>query len=161
MSRPTLVPVLDAARHPAAPTPGGPIEAAVDTLARTLWGEARGEPVRGIEAVAAVIINRVRAAERRGGFWWGDSVVAVCRKPFQFSCWNTNDPNRAKLLAVTAADPVFATCLRVARRAVAGLLDDPTVGATHYHATGLHPDWAAGHGPSAEIGRHVFYNTTE
>ena len=161
MSRPALVPVREMAAPPAAPSPGGPIEQAVDILARTLWGEARGQPVRGIEAVAAVIVNRVRAAERRGGFWWGDSVVAVCRKPYQFSCWNVNDPNRAKLLAVTPADPMFATCLRVARRAVAGLLPDPTGGATHYHATGLHPDWAAGHCPSAEIGRHVFYNTTE
>ncbi|HYG89543.1 MAG TPA: cell wall hydrolase [Azospirillum sp.] len=161
MSRPVLVPVADAARPSAAPAPGASIEEAVDTLARTLWGEARGEPVRGIEAVAAVVINRVRRAERRGGFWWGDSVVAVCRKPYQFSCWNADDPNRAKLRAVTAADPVFATCLRVARRAVAGLLADPTGGATHYHAIGLHPDWAVGHGPCAEIGRHLFYNTTE
>ncbi|WP_448192704.1 cell wall hydrolase [Azospirillum sp. sgz301742] len=161
MSRPALVPIHDADPHPPAPSPGGPVETAVDTLARTLWGEARGEPVRGIEAVAAVVVNRVRAAERRGGFWWGDSVVAVCCKPFQFSCWNAQDPSRAKLLAVTAADPVFATCLRVARRAVAGLLDDPTGGATHYHVLGQHPDWAAGRCPSAEIGLHVFYNTME
>jgi len=129
MSR-RLVPVRGAApaaagRQPPAPPPdlpvapaaGGPIDAAVDTLARTLWGEARGEPVRGIEAVAAVVVNRVRLAQRRGGMWWGSDIVAVCRKPWQFSCWNADDPNRAKLLAVTAADPVFATCLRVARRA--------------------------------------------
>lgn len=161
MSRPALVPVLDADPHPAAPAPGGATETAVDTLARTLWGEARGEPVRGIEAVAAVIVNRVRAAERRGGFWWGDSVVAVCRKPFQFSCWNGDALDRASLAAVTAADPVFATCLRVARRALAGLLSDPTGGATHYHAAGLQPDWAAGHCPSAEIGSLIFYNTME
>lgn len=160
MSRPALVPVHDAPVPSKPPAPGAPVELAVDTLARTLWGEARGESVRGIEAVAAVVVNRVRVAERRGGFWWGDSVVAVCRKPCQFSCWNADEPNRPKLLAVTADDPVFATCLRVARRAVAGLLDDPTGGATHYHALGLHPDWAATHCPSAEIGRHVFYDTT-
>ena len=145
----------------APPAAGGPTEEAVDTLARTLWGEARGEPVRGIEAVAAVVVNRVRRAERRGGHWWGGSIVAVCRKPYQFSCWNANDPNRAKLLAVTAADPVFATCLRVARRAVAGLLPDPTGGATHYHRLGLHPSWATGHSPCAEIGRHLFYDGVE
>ena len=165
MSRPALVPipaiVPDSETRPSAPTPGGSIEAAVDTLARTLWGEARGEPVRGIEAVASVVVNRVRAAERRGGFWWGDSVVAVCRKPFQFPCWDAGDPSRAALPVVTAADPVFAICLRVARRAVAGLLPDPTGGATRYHALGLHPDWAAGHCPSAEIGGYVFYGITE
>ena len=80
------------------------------------------------------------------------------KKPSNFNSPHVREsvPSRA-----TAADPVFATCLRVARRAVAGLLPDPTGGATHYHAVGLHPDWAAGHGPCAEIGRHVFYNTTE
>jgi len=140
---------------------GGSVEEAVDTLARTLWGEARGEPVRGIEAVAAVVVNRVRRAVAAGGFWWGGSVIAVCRKPWQFSCWNPSDPNRAKLLAVKADDPVFATCLRVARRAVAGVLPDPTGGATHYHRTGIHPAWAAGSLPSAEIGRHLFFNDVE
>ncbi|HYH18042.1 MAG TPA: cell wall hydrolase [Azospirillum sp.] len=145
----------------APPAAGAPTDEAVDTLARTLWGEARGEPVRGIEAVAAVVVNRVRRAERHGGHWWGGSIVAVCRKPFQFSCWNTGDPNRAKLLAVTAADPVFATCLRVARRAAAGLLPDPTGGATHYHRFGVHPSWATGHSPCAEIGRHLFYDSVE
>src|SRR3546814_8421773 len=29
----------------------------VDLLARTIWGEARGEPVRGMEAVAAVVMR--------------------------------------------------------------------------------------------------------
>jgi len=136
-------------------------EDAVDVLARTLWGEARGESVRGIEAVAAVVMNRVRRARERGGWWWGGDVVSVCRKPLQFSCWNPDDPNRAKLLAVTPADPVFATCLRTARRAVAGLLPDPTEGATHYHRTGIHPAWAQGRCACVEIGRHLFYNDVE
>ncbi|MGQ9366637.1 cell wall hydrolase [Azospirillum sp. ST 5-10] len=143
------------------PPPRRPDEEAVDTLARTLWGEARGEPVRGIEAVAAVVLNRVRVAQARGGFWWGGDVVAVCRKPWQFSCWNADDPNRAKLLAVTADDPVFATCLRVARRAVTGTLPDPTDGATHYHRAGVTPSWTLGHAPCAEIGHHLFYNDVE
>ncbi|WP_084536686.1 cell wall hydrolase [Azospirillum halopraeferens] len=156
---PPPVPPVPPPGLPAAPAAGGPVDAAVDTLARTLWGEARGEPVRGIEAVAAVVVNRVRRAERRGGLWWGNDIIAVCRKPRQFSCWNADDPNRPKLLAVTAADPVFATCLRVARRAVAGLLPDPTGGATHYHRIGITPSWSIGHAPCAEIGRHVFYDT--
>jgi len=37
-------------------------------------------------------------------------------------------------------------------------LDDPTGGATHYHARGLMPAWARGQDPSAEIGNHLFYN---
>src|SRR3546814_9887201 len=58
----------------------------VDLLARTIWGEARGEPVRGMEAVAAVVMNRVA----RPG-WWGRTVASVCTKAYQFACWNEDD----------------------------------------------------------------------
>jgi spore germination cell wall hydrolase CwlJ-like protein len=133
-----------------APTVRG---SAVDVLARTLWGEARGEPVRGIEAVAAVVANRVR----KGG-WWGRDVISVCRKPSQFSCWNPADPNRAKLERVDESDRVFRICVRIARRAIAGSVVDPTAGATHYHVRGCVPAWAHGREPSAEIGNHLFYN---
>ncbi|HYD31869.1 MAG TPA: cell wall hydrolase [Azospirillaceae bacterium] len=141
-------------------TPAALVESrdeAVDTLARTLWGESRGEPLRGIEAVAAVVVNRVAAARARRGHWWGSTVVEVCRKPFQFSCWNDGDPNSAKLRDIPPDHPAFETCLRVARRAVAGTLPDPTDGATHYHARSVHPSWAMGRLPCAEIGGHLFY----
>src|SRR3546814_5919032 len=98
--------------------------AAIDVLARTVWGEARGESVRGMEAVASVVVNRVRRAIARGGYWWGNDVVGVCLKPCQFSCWNDGDPNRDKLLADGPGDPVFDICLRIARQAVAGTLDE-------------------------------------
>lgn len=132
----------------------GPV---VDTLARTIWGEARGEPVRGREAVAACVMNRVAKAEARGGHWWGSTVVEVCRAPWQFSCWNETDPNREKLLAVDTRDRVFQSCRRIARRAVRGTLIDPTGGATHYHHEDLLPWWAKGRGPTRKIGRHLFY----
>ncbi|HLO77120.1 MAG TPA: cell wall hydrolase [Magnetospirillum sp.] len=151
MSEPILIidTVPDAESQTVPVRPGSP----ADILARTLWGEARGEPVRGIEAVAAVVMNRVR----RGG-WWGCTVEAVCRKPYQFSCWNQNDPNRAKLERVDETDRMFRICLRIARRAIAGSVDDPTLGATNYHVRGMVPAWARGRDPSAEIGNHLFYN---
>lgn len=135
---------------------------AVDTLARTIYGEARGELVRGKEAVAAVIMNRVRRAKERGGhYWWGSTTDDVCRKPWQFSCWNENDPNLARIKAVGRDNRNFQSCLRIARRALAGTLKDPTNGATHYHAKGVHPPWARNRKPSAEIGHHRFYNNVE
>lgn len=135
---------------------------AIEVLARTIYGEARGEPVRGKEAVAAVVINRLRHARRLGGrFWWGNDVTAICRRPWQFSCWNEGDPNRAKVEAVTAKNKVFQTCMRIARRAVAGTLEDPTGGATHYHHHDARPPWARRRAPSAEIGNHLFYNDVE
>jgi spore germination cell wall hydrolase CwlJ-like protein len=165
MNRRTLIPV-------AVPVPPAPAAAAltdtnaaweetVDILARTLWGEARGEPLRGIEAVAAVVLNRVALATGRRGWWWGNTIIQVCRKPFQFSCWNEGDPNRARLMDVDAGDLVFATCRRIARRAAAGLLDDPTRGATHYHNRTVDPGWAQGRTPCAEIGNHLFYKDLE
>lgn len=136
-------------------------EAAVDVLARTVYGEARGESVRGKEAVAAVIVNRMRRARARGGYWWGATIAEVCRRPFQFSCWNDDDPNRAVIAAVEPGNKTFEACLRIARRAVAGTLDDPTQGSTHYHAKEVHPPWAYRRSPVAAIGSHLFYNDVE
>jgi len=138
-----------------------PSPEALDTLARTLYGEARGESVRGKEAVAAVVVNRVKRAAERGGWWWGNTVVAVCKKPWQFSAWNEDDPNRPKIESATEKDREFASCLRIAKRAVMDALQDPTQGATHYHAKGITPPWARDRTPSAVIGDHLFYNNVE
>lgn len=138
-------------------------EMEIDVMARTLWGEARSEGVKGMEAVAHVILNRVKVALNNDGeYWWGNSIVAVCQKPYQFSCWNHNDPNRAKIVALDASDMHFATGLRIARRAVYGGLGvDPTRGATHYHTVDILPFWAKGETPTVTIGRHVFYQLKE
>lgn len=136
-------------------------ELVIDTLARTLWGEARGEGPKGMEAVASVILNRVQVAEAKGGYWWGKDIISVCQKPYQFSCWNRSDPNYKQLVAVTEKDIHFATAARIARRAVAGTLKDTTGGADHYHATSITPDWAAGQKPTAMIGHHIFYKLIE
>jgi len=133
----------------------------LDTMARTIWAEARGEGVAGMEAVAAVIINRVKADLGNDGKpdWWGEGVAGVCRKPWQFSCWNAHDPNRDKLLTVTDRDPWFRHALEIARRAIAGELPDPTGGATHYLVDRLADvtEWAKGRAPVAKIGGHWFY----
>ncbi len=134
----------------------------VDTFARTIYGEARGERVKGREAVASVILNRVKRSRLRGGrYWWGNGIVSVCRRAWQFSCWNERDPNRKKLEAVTAENKTFASCLRIAEKAVTGELSDATKGATHYHAKSIIPPWAKGKKPSAKIGNHLFYNNIE
>lgn len=133
----------------------------IDILARTLYGEARGETLAGKEAIAAVVINRVARSKARGGYWWGNAITEVCQKPWQFSCWNEGDPNHRKILAVQPGNRIFDSCLRIARRAEAGLLRDETKGATHYHACNINPPWARGKAASVEIGRHLFYNDIE
>ncbi len=99
-------------------------ELEIDTLARTIWGEARGEDAEGMAAVASIIMNRVRIAKAKGEYWWGNSVIQICQKPYQFSCWNKDDPNYRVLLAVDVRNLEFATALRIARRAMGGALAD-------------------------------------
>lgn len=125
----------------------------VETLARTIWGEARGDGIPGMEAVAAVIVNRARHPR-----WWGRDIYGVCTKSWQFSCWNANDPNLAKLLSVTPADPQFAEALVIAGRAVAGVLPDPTRGADSYYDASIPPpSWAATAVHTVDIGSQRFY----
>lgn len=127
-------------------------------LARTLWGEARGEGADGMRAVAAVILNRVIVANSTGkAYWWGNDIAAVCLRAQQFSCWNAGDANLPLLRAVSTADPAFRDALRIAKETMCGKLADPTGGATHYHALNCFPHWAEDQTPLCRIGQHVFY----
>lgn len=123
----------------------------VDTLARTLWGEARGEGFKGMVAVAWVVRNRFQAQSR-----WGKTITAVCRQPYQFSCWNENDPNREKLIKVTADDSSFLRALGVAALVMTGDIDDPTDGADHYHTLDIRPSWADNMRVTLVQGHHRF-----
>lgn len=124
----------------------------IDLLARTIWGEARGEGQTGMQAVANVIMNRVK----KGG-WWGATVQDVVLKKYQFSTWNEGDPNREKALSVTIADPNFWTAKKIAALAYNGRLDDITGGATNYHARSVLPTWSMKMTKTATIGNHIFY----
>jgi hypothetical protein len=136
------------------------LSAAADTLARTLWAEARGEGEAGMAAVAAVVMNRIQISLEHGGrHWWGRDAATVCRARGQFCCWNPGDPRRAKLLAVDEADPEFRVALRIAADALAGRIEDPTFGATYYKlASQPWPySWGRPRLPLATIGHHAFY----
>lgn len=124
----------------------------IDLLARTIWGEARGEGQTGMQAVANVIMNRVK-----NGGWWGATVQDVVLKKYQFSTWNEGDPNREKALSVTIADPNFWTAKKIAALAYNGRLDDITGGATNYHARSVLPTWSMKMTKTATIGNHIFY----
>jgi N-acetylmuramoyl-L-alanine amidase len=120
--------------------------------ALTVYGEARGEGPRGWEAVAWVIRNR---AERP--CWWGRTVKEVCQKPWQFSCWNKNDPNSKKLAALKPDHPLLVEIKAVVQAVFDGTIPDPTGGATHYHTEEVSPVWARGKQPTRIIGAHHFY----
>jgi spore germination cell wall hydrolase CwlJ-like protein len=126
----------------------------LDILTRTIWGEARGEGPVGWAAVAWVVRNR---AAHRPAAWWGSTVSGVCLKPRQFSCWNTDDPNAAKLKALATDDARYQQILGVAAQVMNGSLADPTRGADCYQVIGTNAWWSKGRTPVEVIGHHEFY----
>ncbi len=117
----------------------------IEIMARTIYGEARGEYSRvdgglaALIAVGNVIVNRAHQKT-----WFGQSIRNVCLKPYQFSCWNENDPNRERLMAVTHETPLFAQCLDVAKAVIEQQYPDLTKGADHYYSNDLvfPPKWS-------------------
>lgn len=128
----------------------------IDTLTRTIYGEARGEIREGKIGVAWVIRNRASRSAFAGNLVGSPGAIArVCRAPWQFSCWNADDPNLPKLLAMKVAgsdEDAIAF-------GVMGNTPDPTNGADHYHAKNITPYWAAHMRKTVVIGNHVFYNS--
>jgi N-acetylmuramoyl-L-alanine amidase len=134
--------------------PVGSYYAATDTLARTVWGESRGEPEEGQVAVSAVVANRARAQQGR----WGLTVEAVCLKAQQFSCWNPQDANYQRINNVGPDDATFASCLTLARQTLQGQIADPTQGATFYaNLSTAAPSWASSMVRTTQIGHHTFF----
>jgi spore germination cell wall hydrolase CwlJ-like protein len=128
----------------------------VEVLARTLYGEARGEPKQGIEAVANVILNRVMSNR------YPNTVAKVCLQRLQFSCWNDDDPNR-KIIAklMPGQDEIFDMILKIAASAVLGGLPAVVIGVLHYHAKQIRPNWvkkSPGATLVATIGSHLFWS---
>jgi spore germination cell wall hydrolase CwlJ-like protein len=123
----------------------------IDIAARTVWGEARGEPLDGKLAVAWVIRNR---AEKGG--WFGEGLAGVSMKPWQFSVWNKNDVNREKLLELKKDSRGYQQALAVVARSLV-TPDDPTHGANHYHTKDIFPHWAEDADAVLNVGNHLFY----
>lgn len=134
----------------------------IDTLARTIYGEARSGGRTLMSAVASTILNRVAKQT-----WYGLTISEVCKKNngkgiYQFSCWNAADPNCEVINDVDDTDMIFCVAQVVAEMAVNGKLADNTNGATHYYSSYIpEPHWAAGHTPCAAIGNMLFFNDIE
>lgn len=127
-------------------------------LAMCVWGEARNQTPEGMLAVAYVVCNRAKNKIK----WEGENVRDVILKPWQFSVFNPNDPNRAKLLSGPYKNSkVWRDCFCAAFCAVSELEPDPTCGADHYMTSFLfdnhkRPDWADRKRVIKRIDDHVF-----
>ncbi|MGZ9098220.1 MAG: cell wall hydrolase [Brevundimonas sp.] len=124
---------------------------ALRCLTQGIYYEAALEPTDGQEAVAQVILNRVRdpnyANSVCGVVFEGADRTTGCQ--FSFTCDGAlaHAPvpwawNRAKL---------------VAERALAGHVAASVGTATHYHADYVHPWWAPTLNKLTQIGAHIFY----
>lgn len=132
----------------------------VQILARTIYGEARGEyhhmegGLASLIAVSNVVMNRYKTQK-----WFGKTIQEICHRPAQFSCWNKGDPNRNILLQAKIDDPIFRICMEVSTKALGDQWPDLTKGSDHYHAANLKifPPWTQGCKPRIRLANHLFY----
>ncbi len=124
-------------------------------VAKTLYGEARGElnpfGLASLISIANVIVNRWKKH-------FAKNPADVCLAPYQFSCWNQNDPNYNKIKTVDENSPIYKTCLEVAKNVLDETWPDLTDGCDHYHEKSIKPYWAAYRSPKRVFGNHYFYS---
>lgn len=120
-------------------------------LAKALYFEARGEPVRGQFAVAEVILNRVEAVE------YPDTICGVVHQgtgrkfacQFTFTCDGRPETIREQA--------VFNQLGKIAALMINGAPRALTDGATHFHTHAVRPRWASKFPRTVTIGSHRFY----
>lgn len=134
-------------------TPPGAASAdqAIECLALAIAYEAGGEPVEGQQAVAEVVLNRVRSPDYPdtvcGVVFAGATRSTGCQ--FTFTC----DGSLRRRLP----HDVLAEARKLAAAALRGQLPSRLAGATHFHAASIYPYWAPSLVRVRQIGAHVFY----
>lgn len=121
--------------------------------ALTIWQEARGEPYDGKLGVAEVIHTRVLRH-----FDCDGTVVGAVLGPYQFSGWDTKDPNRRECAMLDDGDSLFALCRQAWRDVLAGTSVVPA--AVFYYnpsSVPVTPTWATPEKLVRIIGAHHFF----
>lgn len=120
-------------------------------LSQAIYYEADAEPIRGKQAVAQIVLNRVRhpayPSSVCGVVYEGAERVTGCQ--FSFTCDGS--------LQRAMAGPSWANAQNLARSALSGTVFAPVGHATHYHADYVLPYWADSLDKTLQIGRHLFY----
>lgn len=128
----------------------------IDTATRTLYGEARNQPILGQQAVSWIFRNRMLDGR------WPKDLEGVCLQPAQFSCWLSGDVNRRQMLDLTTDNWLYEKLFEIVRGVMAGEVDDPTSGCVNYKVVGTFAKWAitkegAVIPPYFTAGAHEFY----
>jgi len=129
-------------------------EKEINCLALNIYYEARGEPLNGQFAVAAVTMNRVKS------YKYPNTVCGVVWQRRQFS-WTHDGKSdrptekRAWHKAQSLAKLVYSKYLSFQAKNNGAW--DITLGALHYYSSSIDtPYWAKEKDVSARIGRHKF-----
>jgi len=124
---------------------------AIGCLAVAIAYEAGHEPADGQQAVAEVILNRLRHAAFPkpvcGVVFAGSERRTGCQ--FSFAC----DGSLNRRMSAT----VMAGARTIAASALDGLNPLHVAGATHYHADYVSPYWVPSLVRVTKIGAHIFY----
>lgn len=124
---------------------------ALRCLTQGVYYEAALEPTAGQEAVAQVILNRVRdpnyANSICGVVFEGAERTTGCQ--FSFTCDGA--------LSQAPVGWAWERAKRVAERALAGHVAAAVGTATHYHADYVRPWWSPTLNKLTQIGAHIFY----
>jgi spore germination cell wall hydrolase CwlJ-like protein len=123
----------------------------LECLTQAVYYEARGESPRGQQAVAQVVLNRVKhpAFPKTvcAVVFQGASTGHGCQ--FSFAC-DGSMHDRREPAAWRRAEAVAA-------RALSGAVMAEVGRSTHFHVMGLAPDWDQDMIRVAQVGMHVFY----
>lgn len=127
---------------------------ALKCLTQAVYYEAGRESDEGQEAVAQIVLNRVRHPAYPnsicGVVYQGSARQSGCQ--FSFTCDGA--------LARGPEPGAWARAERVAKRALDGFVLDAVGPATHYHADYVAPYWAPTLVKLTRIGEHIFYRWT-
>lgn len=123
-------------------------------VVQTVLGEAAGEGVEGMLAVANVIKNRALSGE------YPPDPRDVALQERQFSAWNsTTEGGNNPDTRFPVGSEEYNTALKLVQGVFNGNMPDNTFGALQFHGSGMTPYWAdeANQKGELKIGNHTFY----
>ncbi len=127
-----------------------PLDDPLTCLARTIYWEAKGEGDEEMQAVANVVMNRLKHES------FPKTICAIVKQgqergSCQFSWWCDGRSDKAN-------DPdMYDHAKEIGRKVLNGQLGDLTHGALYFHDESVSPEWAKQYIRTAKIGKQIFY----
>lgn len=133
----------------------------LNCMAKGIYYEAGGESTKGKEAVAFVIMNRMRSGKfpTTACGVVKQTTVAGAKRACQFSWYCAGGDSK---INATISNERYTECMQVALSVLNGRVDNWIPKAISFHMSGVHTDWTQ-HGMTkvATVGNHIFYGYRE